>query len=537
MTDTDRTTGEDQTDTVAELFAQGRSLLQQQKIAEAIAAANDLVRRFHSVPDGWVLLSEINLRTGKLSVALENIQTAITKDDQRADLFAQLARCHTVMQHKHEAYDAATRAAALEPRDAATLDAIAAILSLCDEQQQALPLAQKAALLEPGNSTYLYNLAAVQRMTGHIAQAEQNLDEVIRINPGDYRAYYTRSDLRRQTTACNHVAEIATLLEREISQWRGEMLLCFAIAKECSDIEDHDRSFTYLKRACDLQRKHSDYDVDEDIKTIESIVDLHTQDAFASVSPGCDNAEPIFIVGLPRTGTTLVERIVGSHSQVFAAGELQDFAIVLVRAMQDAAGGKQSSKVEMVQRSLQLDFAKIGAGYVESTRPRTGHTARFIDKLPLNYLYCGMIHAALPAAKIICLNRNPMDACFAMYRMMFNSAYPFAYDLEDLGKYYVAWQRLITHWQQQLGDAMLVVDYEKLVDNQEEISRELLQFCGLDWEDACLDFHKSDVASSTASAVQVRQPVYASSVGRWRLYEQQLQPLIDVFNENGITVS
>lgn len=530
-------TGEKKTETVAVLLSKGRRLLQQQKIAESIAAANDLIRRFNSVPDGWVLLSEINLQTGKLPSALENIQTAITKDSTRPALFAQLARCYTVMQQKHEAYGAATQAAALEPSDAATLDAVAAILSLCDEQEQALPLAKKAVLVEPGNATYLYNLGAVQRMTGDIEQAEQNLDEVIRINPGDYRAYYTRSDLRRQTAERNHVAEIATLLEGEISQWRGEMLLCFALAKECSDLDDHEKSFTYLKRACDLQRKHTDYDVDEDTKTIDTIVATHTREAFEALQTGCDNPEPVFVVGLPRTGTTLVERIVGSHSEVFAAGELQDFAIVLVQALQDAASGKQFTKADMVQRSLQLDFAKLGASYVESTRPRTGHTPRFIDKLPLNYLYCGLIHAALPAAKIICLNRNPMDACFAMYRTMFNSAYPFAYDLEDLGKYYVAWHRLMTHWKQELGDALFMVDYEQLVQNQEKVSRDLIEFCGLDWEDACLDFHKSAVASSTASAVQVRQPVYASSVGRWRKYEQQLQPLIDVFNKNGIDIS
>ena len=530
-------TGARQTGTVAELLDQGRRRLYQQKIAEAIAAANDLVNRFRSVPDGWALLSEINLRIGKLPEALENIQTAITKDDKRAELFAQLARCHTVMQRKHEAYEAAMQAAALEPDDAATLDAVAAILSLCDEQEQALPLAEKAAQLEPANAVYLYNLGAVQRMTGRVEEAEQNLDRVIRINPNDYRAYYTRSDLRRQTPEQNHVDEIEMLLTNEISQWRGEMLLCFALAKECSDLADHDKSFAYLKRACDLQRKHSEYDVDDDIKTIDTIISLHTRDAFESGPPGCDSQEPIFIVGLPRTGTTLVERIIGSHSQVFAAGELQDFAAVLVRAVQGSGGRQQLTKEDMVRQSLQLDFAKLGAAYIESTRPRTGHTPRFIDKLPLNYLYCGLIHAALPAARIVCLNRNPMDACFAMYRMMFNSAYPFAYDLDDLGKYYVAWHRLIAHWQQTLDDALLVLDYERLVDNQEEVSREIIRFCGLDWEDACLEFYKSEAASSTASAVQVRQPVYKSSVGRWRQYEKQLQPLIELFNENGIAVS
>lgn len=521
---------------IAGLVASGRRYLGQRKVDEAIRIANGLTHRFSSAPDGWALFSEINIRLGKFPLAAENIKKAIDRGPSNAAFVAQLARCYTLLQHKHEAYETAKKAAKLDSRDPATLDAIAAILSLCDDQELAIPLAQKAVELAPDNPGYLYNLAAMQRMAGQIKLAEKNCDHVIELNPNDYRAYYTRSDLRRQTADKNHITEMEGLLNHGIREWRGELLVCFALAKECSDIEAHGRSFSYLKRACDLQRKHTDYDVSDDIETIRKITSLHSEQAFANGRAGHSSKEPIFIVGLPRTGTTLVERIVGSHSQVFAAGELQDFAAVLVKAVQGTGGEQQLSKEDLVRKSLELDFSSLGAAYIQSTRPRTGETPRFIDKLPLNYLYCGLIHAALPNAKIIGLNRNPMDACFAVYRMMFNSAYPFAYDLEDLGRYYMAWHGLMKHWQRELGDALLMVDYEKLVHDQEQVSRDIINFCDLDWENVCLDFHKNETASSTASAVQVRQPVYTSSIGRWRHYETQLQPLIDIFNNNGIEI-
>lgn len=525
------------TNEVSGLVSRGRHCLLNNKVDEAIGIANDLNRRFASLPAGWALLSEINLRLGRAQLAIDNVQRALRFDESNAANVAQLARCYTVLQQKHLAHETAKRAAALNPDDAATLDATAAILSLCDDQSSALPLAEKAVQLSPDNPSYLYNLAAMQRMVGQIEESERNCNRVIEINPADYRAYYTRSDLRKQTKNNNHTHEMEALISRGIADWRGEMLLGFALAKEYSDLDEYQRSFFWLKRGCQLQRSHIDYDVQEDIRAIDKIIAAHTREAFDAASPGYENSEAIFVVGLPRTGTTLVERIIGSHSEVFAAGELQDFAAALVTAVQGSGGRQQLTKEAMIERSLNLDFAALGAAYIESTRPRTGATARFVDKLPLNYLYCGLINAALPNAKIISLNRNPMDACFAVYRAMFNSAYPFAYDLEDLGRYYAAWHRLMAHWQRVLGDSLLVIDYEDLVENQGQVSKTIMTFCGLDWERACLEFHLNDAASSTASAVQVRQPVYKSSIGRWRNYESELKPLADVLIKNGIPIN
>ena len=280
------------------------------------------------------------------------------------------------------------------------------------------------------------------------------------------------------------------------------------------------------------------YQVEDDVETIDRLIEVHTREAISNVDVDrtCSSKEPIFIVGLPRSGTTLVERIIGSHSTVYSAGELNEFAYALMGNSKKQFAGQKMSKMGLVDRSLSLNLKQLGESYIQSTRPRTGHTPYFIDKLPLNYLYCGLIHAAIPNAKIILLQRNPMDVCYAVYKTLFTSPYPFSYDLKELGSYYLAYRRLMDHWKSTLGELMLTVDYEQLVYSQEEQSRRIVEYCGLPWEDACLDFQNNKSASSTASSVQVRQPIYTSSIGQWRNYQQQLEPLVELFKENGISI-
>ena len=195
-----------------------------------------------------------------------------------------------------------------------------------------------------------------------------------------------------------------------------------------------------------------------------------------------------------------------------------------------------ASRDELVRKSASIDIRALGDAYIESTRPFTGRTPRFIDKLPLNFLYVGLIRLALPNAKIISLRRHPLDTCYAVYKQLFIAAYPFSYDLEELARYYAAYDRLIRHWSDVLPDAVHTVTYEQLVDDFEPEVRRLLSHCGLDFEDACLRFYENRDASTTASTTQVRQPIYRSSIGKWRQYEKQLQPLVLALREQGVVL-
>ena len=512
----------------------GLRLLRSGRIQDAIAVGNDLIRRYRSKPGGWNLLSEINLRSGRLTAAVDCVRTAARLAPEEACYQLQLGRSLAMAGSKAEALSVVDRAAELAPEDAGIQDGIGAVYAACDEQSKAIAFFERAVAAQTDNAHFIYNLAAAQRMVGQLSEAERNCDRVIALKPQEYAAYYIRADLRRWTSDDNHIGEMESLLLSGIRHWRSEMTLRFALAKECDDIGDHEKSFNYVKSACDLQRSHLDYDVQDDVKVIEEIIRAHNKASLSKCTSGHDSQEPIFVLGLPRTGTTLVERIIGSHSQVYAAGELNNFAIKFTRAIADQTEAREPTKGEMVRLSLQLDFRALGSSYIESTRPRTGQKAHFIDKMPQNYLYCGLISRALPNAKIILLDRNPMDSCYAMYKTMFTGAYPFSYELGDLGAYYLAYRRLIDHWNQVLGDRMLIVRYEDLVTDTELTAQRLLEYCDLPWEDACLDFHSNAAPTGTASAVQVRQPVYSSSVDKWRIYASQLRPLTEVFEANGI---
>ena len=278
------------------------------------------------------------------------------------------------------------------------------------------------------------------------------------------------------------------------------------------------------------------YSIDTDLGIMDKIRSVYTSALFDGHVGGCDAEDPIFILGMPRTGTTLVERILDSHPQVQSAGELNNFSLELIRLVKESATSAPSTRLDFVAASAAIDFAKLGAAYVQSVRPLRDDSPRFIDKLPFNFLYAGLIHLALPRARIVNLQRHPLDTCYAVYKQLFRDAYPFSYDLTELAQYYVAYDRLMRHWNDVMPGAILTLRYEDVVADIEGSTRCLLQYCGLPWDDACLRFHENRRASTTASATQVRQPLYDSSVGKWRRVKRQLQPARQILERAGIAL-
>ena len=398
-------------------------------------------------------------------------------------------------------------------------------------RERAVKRYEQAISLQPDDARHYYNAACMQRSLGDLELAEKNFDAAILRNPADHESYKIRSDLRRQTAEKNHVAELTALLKGDISDPRGRVQLQYALAKELEDLGEWQRSIEVLQEGSQNRRRLMKYDVARDLETIAAIKRTFTEDVFAASAAGSDNAEAIFILGMPRTGTTLVERILASHSQVFAAGELNNFAAQLMVMVRAQNADKRVDRDEMVSSSAKLDFAQLGESYIDSTRPFTGKTPRFIDKMPLNYLYVGLIHLALPNAKIINVQRDPMDTCYAIYKQLFVDAYPFSYDLRELGQYYQAYHQLMEHWNRVLPGVIHTVKYEQLVGDIEVQTRALLSACDLDWQPECLSFYENKEASTTASAAQIRRPVYKSSIGKWRNYEEQLAPLSDMLRE------
>lgn len=519
------------------LLQQAQQLVAQRKFKQALELGNRLSSEYAENPGIWELMCDLYFAAGKAAVALGYAEKIADYRPEDTHAQLQLAKCQVAAGRKINGLDTLNKVITMQGLKGARMnDAVGSLYSICDEPEKALPYLKQAVQEEPNNPVYVTNLAMVQRMVGDFDGAKSSFDRSINLDPHDYKAYYARSDLKKWDQANNHTLELETVIRNGCKQWRGEVSVRFAIAKEYDDLEENDKSFEHLKAANDLQRRHTRYDVHEDVTAMELIRKKHTGGALDAMGAGYSSREPIFVFGLPRTGTTLVERILGSHSTVYSAGEINNFYTELVRCVRESSNQKTLSKNEMITQTLLIDPEKLGQAYIESTRPRTGQTAHFIDKLPFNYLYAGMIHATLPKSRSVVLVRNPLDACYSIYKMMFHGVYPFSYDLQELGKYFLAFRQLIDHWTSELSDALLVVEYEQLVQNSEREIRRLLEYCELEWEDACLKFHRSEAASTTASAVQVRQPMYTSSIGKWRQYEKQLEPLRRIFLEHGLSV-
>lgn len=525
----------DQTDQAARaLEKQVWDSIGSNKIRRAVSDCEQLNRQFPAFASGWHTASHLALKLNKASMALAAIDKALAIEPDSAAWLLQRGLCLLKLGRMASLKELVGRLGALKVETAYQLSALGTLLNRMGEHEQAIAPYEKAAKLEPDRSKHFYNLACTQRSLGRVADAERNFDETIRLNPADYEAIKVRSELRKQSPDDNHVEELETLLEAGIADPRGRVNICFALAKELEDLGESQRSFHYLKIGADTRRSLMQYDVQRDLETMASIRQTYGPDLFDGSIEGDNNSEAIFILGMPRTGTTLVERILSSHTDVFAAGELNNFAVQMTRLVKESAGNRNVSREQLVEMSAGIDFKKLGQAYVDSTRPFTGHTAHFIDKLPLNYLYIGLIHLALPNAKIVSLERHPLDTCYAIYKQLFLDAYPFSYDLEELGRYYVAYHQLMEHWNSVLPGVIHTVRYENLVADLEADAQQLIEFCGLDWQPQCLKFYENPNASTTASTVQVRQPVYQSSVGKWRNYREQLAPLIAVFEAAGI---
>jgi hypothetical protein len=289
----------------------------------------------------------------------------------------------------------------------------------------------------------------------------------------------------------------------------------------------------WLGEAKALKREATPYDLAEIGGLFAAAAE--TVRSFRRAASGSRDA-PIFIVGLPRTGTTLVDRILSSHSQVSSAGELSDFALQTKRATQTPSPFVLDA--ETLRAAGKIDLAGVGESYIIRAQRVVGSVPHFIDKMPLNFFYAALILRALPNARIICLRRNPADTVLSNYRQLFATAftyYRYAYDLTWTADYYARFDELMGVCREHLpSDRFTEVAYENLVTNIEIEARRLVAFCGLDWQEQCLAFHENAAPVATASSSQVRQPLYATSMHRWRRYRESLQPALEVLSARGI---
>lgn len=413
--------------------------------------------------------------------------------------------------------------------DASAWNQLLLIYAQLGRHEAAYGCARHLQRLAPDSLGALFSAASAATVVNETSEAERLLESVIDKAPGQAEAYYARSRLKRQTREQNHIAGLKEQLAGLPAGSPAEVPLCYALGKELEDIGDYDESFRYIQRGASARRARLTYEVGRDVATFEEIATTFDAAWQQDSEPGTDINGPVFVLGLPRSGTTLVDRILDAHPEVSSLGEVSDFAYAVMRC-----GGPAANKSDLIKGVAGTDLAILGEGYWAALQGYGEAGPMLIDKTPGNYLYLALIMQALPAASVIHVRRHPMASGYAMYKALFRMGYPFSYDLEQIGRYYAAYHRLMGHWRQTWPGRILDVSYEELVDDQAGVSQRIVAHCGLDWSDECLAFHENATPTATASSVQVREPIYRQARDLWRRFETQLEPLARALREEGI---
>lgn len=481
-----------------------------------------------------LLAIEAEEAKANLPKALDLVDVAIARNGAHASLLLKRAQLLLKLRRRREALDVAGKAAERAGTDPRLLLPAALLYHQMNRPGSALPLLYRALEQAPDDPTLLYLAGLSHHYLNESAQAGPLLERVLAIAPGNGYATHLRSQLKTWTREDNHVAELRAALAQPRLRDLDAIQTSFALAKELEDLGDPVPSFEALLQANRLKRRTLNYDVRNDVQAMQGVMSHYSRQAMDAIAGGDATPGSIFIVGMPRTGTTLVERILGSHSRVTSLGESVDFPQVMAAAARKAHARSGSTDPDLVRASLSMDFAELGRNYRAAVGQLSESREFAIDKLPSNFRYCGIIHKALPQATIVHLTRDPMDTCYAVFKTLFVDAYHFAYQLDELAEFYVAYRRMMDHWHTVMPGVIVDVNYEELVSDPEAQCRRLLERCGLEWQDEVLDFHRSDRASTTASAAQVRQPIYRSSVQKWRNVAGQLQPVLQRLAKAGL---
>ena len=421
-----------------------------------------------------------------------------------------------------EALDAARRGVAASPENADVHNVLGQILQALNRFGEAEECFERASRL-PGTAaeSAQVNRATLLMETGRKEQAMAAFDAVLDAYPNSAAGWFNRADLKKFSPGDPDIAGMEELLRPDSGQsFKDRMSIHFALGKAYMDAGDDDRAFRHLNEGNRMKRGSIAFDADATAEWMKSIAKTFSPALLKTFkSAGCDSSLPIFVVGIPRSGTTLVEQILASHPEVHGAGELSTLQRLI-----DSLGDYPCCAARLGAE----DFARLGRDYVARVVKLAEGRPHVVDKMPANFLYAGLIRQILPNARIVHCRRDPVDTCLSCYTKLFSAEQAFAYDLTELGRFHRGYQDLTAHWRETSPKARFIeVDYEAVVDDLEGQARRLIDFLGLPWDEACVRFHENKRVVRTASVNQVRQPIYKSSAGRWRKHPRHLTPLLE----------
>jgi len=509
-----------------ELVEAGR-LLRDGKQGKAETIVRDILKLYPTDVSAIKMLADIAVKMGQLKDASNLLERCL----ELAPKYHAARHSYAIVlmrrQEPEEAIDETEKLLALEPDNPNFLTLKASVLNRIGDQSSALKIYERVLKDYP-------NQARAQMNYGHTLHAVGRLDEsieayrtCIRLSPEVGAAYWSLANLKTFRFTDEDIANMREQVTSEGGDADDQAHLAFSLGKALEDRKDYEESFKFYKRGNAIRRighRHN-----PKVTVLDSVRQVRAlPGAFFEERKGwgCPAPDPIFIVGLPRAGSTLLEQILASHSQVEGTAELMDI-IAISRKLGDKKRENPAGRYPEILADLTPERVReLGEGYLQSTRiQRTTGEPFFIDKLPNNFQHIGLIHLILPNSKIIDARRHPMGGCFSGFKQLFARGQTFTYALEDIGKYYRDYVRLMDHWDKALPGRVHRVQYEEMVADTEEQVRALLDYCGLEFEEQCLRFYETDRSIRTPSAEQVRKPIYKEGLEQWRNFEAHLDPL------------
>jgi tetratricopeptide (TPR) repeat protein len=495
--------------------------------AKAEHIYRDILRRDPDHVEAIRLLAAIAMEHRKYSDAEVFLQRAVEIAPEYARLWLDLCAAQLGLENLDGAITSASRLVELSPDIADSHIALGNALARADRAKEAAEVYRSALEASTGHAGAFSGLAQQLKIIGKQDEAIAVHRENLQCNPDNAEPYWSLANMKTYKFSDHEVGSMESLLFRDDLDDLSIVQLCNALGFAFEQRRNYDTAFSYFKRGNDRRRESEVYDPVETEVLTERLIEVFTKEFFVGLE-GRGNADssPIFIVGLPRSGSTLLEQILASHSQVEGTHELSDLSQV-VRSIRGFSPAKDRFP-DNLQGLKDEVWANLGEKYLQRTKKYRGDRPIFIDKNPNNFIYAGMLKVILPNAKIINARRAPMDSCFGTYKQLFASGQPFSYDLMEVGEYYLQYQKLMEHWHAVMPGDILDVSYENVVaDLPTQVAR-LLDYCGLPFEQACVDFHQTERSVKTASSEQVRQPIYTSSLELWRNYDKHLDELAEV---------
>lgn len=522
-------------DEISEIYAAAQAALINRQYEHAYNCLMTVVRHQPDHANAYFLLSRIASEFKNYKRELELLTKADSLSPNNPMILAHLAKAYAASGDVSRAYELLQAASSIDTTDAFALDAIGIAYNRLNMYKEAAEFFERATQYNTSNYGMYFNLGATLKFCGDFAGARAALEKAIALYPTYYKAHAALTALGGITPESNHVDQLLALLPG-INNDEDYLHISHALSKEYEALGEYDKAFAQLEAGKQRKRATQNYDVKEDIATFSALKKYFSATSAAQLSKDPSLGKgAIFVVGMPRSGTTLVERIISSHSQVATAGELHNFSQIAKSLAGNTAGSLLSEA--LVDQLGHIDYRALGELYLNSTAHLKNGQAYLVDKLPLNVLYAGHIARALPAAKIVCLDRNPLDTIFSNYRQLFSlgdNTYAYSLSLETTTQFYIEFNKLIHFWKTRFPENVYMVNYESLVKNPLDEVKRLIEFCELPWEDRCLTIEKNDKPVATASAVQVRSPISDKSVGQWKHYAAYAMSAEKLLKENGL---